>query len=75
MLELVKCGLARDEAYKLVQRCAAASWDEGRDFRDVVREDEEVLKHIGVGELDKVFDYRNFLAWVDRIYDRVFGDG
>jgi len=75
MLKLVERGLARDEAYRLVQSCAAVSWDEGRDFRDVVRSNEDVAKLIGTDELDELFDYRRFLAWIDRIYDRVFGDG
>lgn len=75
MLELVKRGLARDEAYRLVQKCAQIVWDTGQDFRDVVKGEKEILSLLTTSELDAVFDYRRFLKWVDRIYERVFSDG
>ena len=37
LLALVESGLARDEAYRLVQRNAMQAWDEERDFRALVR--------------------------------------
>ena len=37
LLALVESGLARDEAYRLVQRHAMRAWDEGLDFRELVR--------------------------------------
>ena len=74
MLELVRRGLARDEAYRMVQRCAQVAWDEGTDFRDVVRSDEDISKHLTREELDGIFDYERFIRWIDRIYSRVFGD-
>ena len=36
LLALVESGLARDEAYRLVQRHAMRAWDEGLDFPDLV---------------------------------------
>ena len=37
LLALVESGLTRDEAYRLVQRNAMRAWDEGVDFRELVR--------------------------------------
>ena len=42
LLALVGAGLARDAAYRLVQRNALLAWDEERDFRTLLEEDEEV---------------------------------
>ena len=39
LLALVESGLARDEAYGLVQRHAMRAWDEGLDFRALARSD------------------------------------
>ena len=42
LLALVEAGLARDEAYRLVQRNALRAWDEERDFRELVAADPEI---------------------------------
>src|SRR5688500_3983302 len=34
LLALVDSGLSRDDAYRIVQRAAAAAWDEGASFRE-----------------------------------------
>ena len=39
LLALVEAGLARDEAYRLVQRHAMRAWDEELDFGELVRAD------------------------------------
>ena len=44
LLALVDAGLPRDDAYRVVQRAAAAAWDEGASFRDVVSSDPEVRR-------------------------------
>ena len=41
LLALVESGLARDEAYRLVQRNAMRAWDEELDFRELVRADDD----------------------------------
>ena len=42
LLALVESGLDRDAAYRLVQRHAMRAWDEGLDFRSLVRGDAEI---------------------------------
>ena len=42
LLALVESGLARDDAYRLVQRNAMRAWDEELDFRELCRADEEI---------------------------------
>ena len=39
LLALVQSGLARDDAYRIVQRDAMATWEQRRPFREVLAED------------------------------------
>ena len=55
LLALVQAGLGRDEAYRIVQSSAASSWDEGRDFRQVLASDPAVAA-LPAGTLDAAFD-------------------
>src|SRR5581483_2262295 len=53
LLALVESGLARDDAYRLVQRNAMRAWDEELDFRELCRADEEIAGRV---DLDEAFD-------------------
>jgi adenylosuccinate lyase len=68
LLALVESGLDRDEAYRIVQRHAMRAWDEGLDFRGLVRGDSEVASRVS---LDEVFDLAAYTRHVDTIFARV----
>jgi adenylosuccinate lyase len=68
LLALVESGLARDEAYQLVQRNAMRSWDEELDFRELVRSDDEIASRI---DLEKVFDLEAYTQHVDTVFARL----
>src|SRR5207253_7123241 len=53
LLALVESGLAREEAYRLVQAHAMRAWDEGLDFVELTRGDREIAGRI---DLDAAFD-------------------
>jgi adenylosuccinate lyase len=65
LLALVESGLERDAAYRLVQTQALRAQEEERDFRELVRSDDEIASRI---DLDSLFD----LAWYTRHADTVF---
>ena len=46
LLALVEAGMARDEAYRIVQRAAAAAWDEGASFHDEIAKDPAVTERL-----------------------------
>ncbi|HEU0248481.1 MAG TPA: adenylosuccinate lyase, partial [Gaiellaceae bacterium] len=48
LLALVDSGLERDAAYRAVQRHAMRAWDEGLDFRRLVRADAEIAGRVDV---------------------------
>ena len=69
LLALVESGLAREEAYRLVQEHALRAWDEGLDFRRLVGEDERIARRIDTG---KAFDLGAYTEHVDTIFDRLY---
>jgi adenylosuccinate lyase len=70
LLALVDAGLARDEAYAIVQTAAAAAWDEGASFRDLLAADARVRERIG-GRLGELFDPVAALRNLDVVFDRL----
>ncbi len=71
LLALVGAGLARDDAYRLVQRNALRAWDEERDFRELLEADEEIAGRLDPGILDAAFDLADAVRHVDALFDRL----
>jgi adenylosuccinate lyase len=68
LLALVDAGLARDDAYRLVQRHAMRAWEEETDFAELVRNDTEISGRV---DLDSVFDLPATVRHVDTVFDRL----
>ncbi|MCZ7589233.1 MAG: adenylosuccinate lyase [Gaiella sp.] len=68
LLALVESGLARDAAYRLVQRLAMRAWDEELDFRDLARAEPEVAGRV---DLEHVFALDAYTAHVGVVFDRL----
>jgi adenylosuccinate lyase len=68
LLALVDAGLARDDAYRLVQLHAMRAWEEETDFAELVRNDPEVAGRV---DLDGVFDLAATVRHVDTVFDRL----
>jgi adenylosuccinate lyase len=64
---LVGSGLGRDEAYRLVQRHALRSWDEGLSFQELVEGDPEIGPRLD----PSVFDLGDALKHVDVLFERL----
>jgi adenylosuccinate lyase len=64
---LVAGGLARDEAYRLVQRHAMRAWEEGLGFRELVESDPEIASHLD----PSVFDLADAVKHVDVLFERL----
>ena len=71
LLALVDRGLAREDAYKIVQTNASRSWEEQKDFRDLLRSDSQTIKHFSSSELDELFDYGYYTRYVDETFARL----
>jgi adenylosuccinate lyase len=73
LLALTQKGVAREDAYRLVQRNAMKVWQDGGDFLALLEADPEVTKVLRPSELVPLFDLGHHLAHVDTIFARVFG--
>ena len=71
LLALIEAGLPRDEAYRIVQRAAAAAWDEDASFREMVAADPEVTSRLDAASLDALFDPQRFLMNLGPLFERL----
>ena len=67
LLALVESGMARDDAYRIVQELARRAWDEGIELRDLLAADERAA---GL-DLEAIFDYGHFTRHADAILARL----
>jgi adenylosuccinate lyase len=79
LLALTRAGIAREDAYAIVQRHAMATWEKlgtpaARSFRANLEADPEVGARMTSGELDRAMDPRLHLRELDRVFTRVFGE-
>jgi len=71
LLALVGKGLAREDAYRLVQRSAMRSWQEKSLFKENLLNDGDVAAQLSAAELDDCFDAAHYLGNIDKIFDRL----
>src|SRR5437763_3162 len=65
---LVESGLARDDAYRLVQRAAMRAWEEELDFREFCRADDEIASRV---DLESAFDLGAYTRHIDTVFARL----
>jgi adenylosuccinate lyase len=70
LLALTRKGIAREEAYALVQRHAMETWDKGGEYRDRVLADPEITRLLSKEEIDRAFSLEQALRHVDAIFER-----
>jgi adenylosuccinate lyase len=71
LLDLVRAGRTREEAYVAVQRCAARVWDEGITFREALLSDPDVPGWLGASGVDAALSLLRALRNVDHVFDRL----
>ena len=72
LLALVDKGLARDVAYRLVQRHALKAGKEGGDLKRELLADAEIRRYLSAQEIDNLWGIKHHLANIDVIFRRVF---
>jgi adenylosuccinate lyase len=71
LLALIDKGLARQEAYEMVQRNAMKAWKNNRGFLPLLKADSAVTAKLSPAELEKLFEYQYYLQHVDEIFQRL----
>jgi len=74
LLELAGKGLTREDAYRLVQGHAMATWEQGGDFRERILGDPEITEHISKEEIDQAFSLDHALRHIDAIFERTLAE-
>jgi adenylosuccinate lyase len=72
LLKLAAPTGSRDNAYRLVQRCAMKAHEGKGSFQDLVKADPEIAAHLTANEIDSCFTLDYYLRYVDSIFKRVF---
>ena len=70
MLLLVEKGMARENAYKIVQENSMSTWDNNDDFRDLIKNDKRVTSLVSDEELQELSKYENYTKYIDDIYTK-----
>ncbi|MFQ5533846.1 MAG: adenylosuccinate lyase [Sphingomonadales bacterium] len=75
LLALTQAGIAREDAYRIVQRSAMKVWQEEADFLTLLKQDTAVASALSAEELEALFDLGYHTKHVDAIFERVFSEG
>jgi adenylosuccinate lyase len=68
LLALIASGMAREQAYRLVQGHAMRAWEEEQNFEELVRSDSTISGRV---DLDAVFDLDSTVRHVDAVFERL----
>ncbi len=71
LLALAEAGTSREAAYRMVQRNAMRAWEEGEEFKSLLRQDPEVRGILGEAEIESCFDLGYHVRHVGEIFHRV----
>jgi adenylosuccinate lyase len=71
LTSLIDKGLSREEAYDTVQPRAMQAWEEGRSFKELVKESEVVRTYLTNDEIEACFDPSWHIKHVDKILERL----
>ena len=71
LLELIKKGMSREDAYILVQKAALTAWNDEGSFKENLLKEKKVLSFIDKNDLEELFDVKYHLRYVDKIIGRL----
>jgi len=73
LLELMRQGAPRVQAYEVVQRLAMAAWQGRAPFRDLVEKDSFITRHLSPAAIGTCFNPKAYTRHIPEIFKRVFG--
>ncbi|WP_395877631.1 adenylosuccinate lyase [Ehrlichia muris] len=72
LLELVKYGLKRETAYKIIQEKALETCNNNSHFLDELKKDPQILKCIDSKSLESLFNFDYYTQHTEAIFEKVF---
>ena len=67
---LVEKGLSREKSYDLVQSLALKSYNNKTEFKEILKNNKEIVDIFSLEEIDELFDPRFYFKNIDYIYSR-----
>lgn len=74
LLSLMKKGLTRQDAYKIVQKIAMHCYETKCDFVPELKKDTDLRTYLSDEEIDKITGNEHYFEHVDTIFKRVFSE-
>ncbi len=71
LLQIIKKGITREKAYKIVQKLAIQAWNNNDEFKILLLKSKEIESLLTKKELDKIFDLNYHLKHIDNIFKKV----
>ena len=71
LVKLIEKGLSREESYKMVQDLAFQSWNNDKNFKDLLLGDPKIMKILNKKELENCFAFSNLYKNAQIILARV----
>lgn len=71
LLNLMKKGLPRQQAYQIVQKVALQAWEKNNPFKDLLLNSKEILKFVPQTEIETLFSPQEIFKGVDFIFSRL----
>ncbi|MBD3427240.1 MAG: adenylosuccinate lyase [Candidatus Omnitrophica bacterium] len=71
MLELIRHGATRMEAYEIVQKCALEAHNTGRDFKQLILDDGKMNEYMSPEEIEGCFSLEYHLDQIDKIFKNI----
>jgi len=72
LLALAESGATRENAYQMVQKQAMRAWEEKKDFKELILNDNSICEHLSMKKIEEIFDVSYHLKYISAIFDRVF---
>jgi len=71
LLALVKKGMTREEAYKIVQDNAMKVWETKVDFKELLFNNKKIMKILTKKEINSLFNLNKVMININKIYNRL----
>ncbi len=71
LLALIKKGITRERAYKIVQDNAMKVWETKVDFKDLLINNKEIKDFLSKDEVESLFDLNKVMVNINKIYERL----
>ena len=72
MLELTKLGMAREKAYRIVQKHTMQSFSKNIDLVELIQKDKIINSKVSVNKMKNIFNYSKHFKYINYIFRRVF---